>query len=344
MLCWISSFLTSLCSFSSSIGYKSIYFCLVAESPSPMLSRSDHHLTGSQKTPMSSITSSENSALVDSPNTISSDQQSEDVATNKRSFSMKRPRKWLLIEKQLLVLPGIHAHFAHHASWRESNRYVAVCQIDNQIRLSNSTLSPKSLLSSESPLGRAKTSPIVPQDKEMCLKITKIVGLLTYCGGHSEPSEQSDMKFFPIELTSLMKWSPSFELLEETSRSDNTLEYTEQEDSVIVPFDKSVQLLYTCKPFGPFPFDSWEHLKSLSSKAAAAKENVSSPLLKIFHVVRSTEIERQSFNPDETQLLASSSFRRQGGSNDGTTTNTRACRKLVKRPLMRLENQFFLTC
>lgn len=161
-------------------------------------------------------------------------------ASDESPLSKQIHRRWVLIEQQISVVPGIHVHLGHHASWQVSGHYVAVCQIDNLI------------------------TQFDQKRKDVVLEVTKIQGLLEWTDGASDSSNYD--KFTPVELMSL---SPDLT------------------DNISVPFGRSVQLVYTCSPFGSLPFKGWNHLPSFHSSSAP------NPLMRIFSVVRSVFMARQ---------------------------------------------------
>lgn len=182
------------------------------------------------------------------------------------------------MEKRVWVVPGIHVNLGHHASWQEMGQYVAVCQIDNQI--------PSYHFASIIEKEEKNQKPMLQKEENLRLQITKIQGFLTYADSSDELLGSSNLKLIPMELTTL---TDAFRGITQGLETPETHGLDFNDVSVEVPFGKSIQLLFKCRPFGPLPFKGWKHLKSLSSSSIPL-----TPLLQIFQVRRAVEMEKQT--------------------------------------------------
>lgn len=173
----------------------------------------------------------------------------------------KATRKWLVIDKHLSVAPGVNASLGHHASWEVSGCYVTVCHIDNHI--------PLDLIKNRSDeSGMQQASPLLESTERRrepyptTFKITNVLGFLTL-GEDDGESATPNFEFAPVELSMLCCEPPS---------------------EVVVPFGRSIQLLYSCNPFASRPFEEGQR-SFLETRSSVSL----SPLTHMLAVVKSVQ-------------------------------------------------------
>lgn len=295
---------SSLCRFStirSSVGQQFVGFCLLAES-----SASSRLTQGCLARPSGSFTPVTASDCSGHSDSSTFHQQLLEESSGRRRAIAKASRKWLLIEKRILVDPGIQVHIGHHASWQESGRYVAVCQISNQIvesRFASIEEKDSSMEIQGSTEGQGNGTQERSRE-EFSLIVRRIRGLLTYSHDYNQTGQKSNVTVIPIKLKSM--FCRKFDLLIASNRVPRSSDHVNKgadssnmaitdsdgnDENVVVPFGKSIQLLYTCKPFGSLPLRSWDHLAETSSTRVQCSDL---QLFRIFEAVRSVAMDDES--------------------------------------------------
>lgn len=99
----------------------------------------------------------------------------------------------------------------------------------------------------------------------------------------------------------------------------------------VVPFGRSIQVLYRCEPFNPLPFQGWKQLTT-SSEGVGRASSSSSSLLQVFRILSDSESKSRICAKPPRRNLAQESRGLGKDKRDGTGRNGAARNKRKDGP------------